>query len=208
MIRRGLQMTYEQLSNEKRLSLDIRRTFLLGTYMNEWGMPESRMVLSKTDRNIHVEIYFFPEAMQSGISRFVTVGLSQAIRPSGESVAAEWMLALQSDLGGVTADRVNSYLADLITHHIENVPNSVTPRVMKSSALAPVEWNADALLIDELRGENEALEQIYTGHETVPLLWVIPITAHEADLILEQGIEEFDAYVEGSDDSIIDPRRP
>lgn len=59
MIRRGLQMTYEQLSNEKRLSLDIRRTFLLGTYMNEWGMPESRMVLSKADRNIHVEIYFF-----------------------------------------------------------------------------------------------------------------------------------------------------
>ncbi|MGQ8874002.1 suppressor of fused domain protein [Paenibacillus sp. TSA_86.1] len=201
-------MSLEQLSNEERFALDIRRTYLLGTYMNEWGLPESRMNLSKTERNIHVEIYYFPATMQSGIARFVTIGLSQATRPSGEPVTAEWMLALQSDLGGATADRVNSYFADIITHHIEHAPNSDIPRVMKSSTLAPAEWNATALLIDELRGENEALENIYTGHETVPLLWVIPITTNEADLILEQGIEEFDTHVENSDDSIIDPRRP
>ncbi|MEI2280639.1 suppressor of fused domain protein [Paenibacillus polysaccharolyticus] len=201
-------MSYEQLSNEERFSLDIRRTFLLGTYMNEWGMPESRIVLSKTERNIHVEIYYFPATSQSEISRFVTVGLSQAARPSGEQVAAEWMLALPSDLGGVGVERVNIYLADIITHHIENAPDSDIPRVMKSSTLAPTEWNATALLIDELRGEKEALELIHIGQETVPLLWVIPITPDEADLILEQGIEEFDTHVESSDYSIIDPQRP
>ncbi|MGO4530887.1 suppressor of fused domain protein [Paenibacillus sp. 2TAF8] len=201
-------MTLEQLSNEQRFSLDIQRTYLLGTYMKEWGMPESRIVLSKTERNIHVEIYYFPEVKQSGIARFVTVGLSRAIRPTGEQVAAEWMLALQSDLGGETVDRINSYLADIITHHIEHAPNSDIPRVMGSSPLAPAEWNATALLIDELRGENESLEHIHIGQEIVPLLWIIPITAKEADLILEQGIDEFDNHVENSDDSIIDPRRP
>ncbi|CAI6067720.1 hypothetical protein PAECIP112173_02048 [Paenibacillus sp. JJ-100] len=201
-------MTFEQLSDEERFSLDIRRTYLLGTYMNEWGMPERRMILSKMERNIHVEMYYFPATMQSGISRFVTVGLSQATRPSGEQVAAEWMLALQSDLGGVTVERVNTYLADIISHHIENAPNSDIPRVMKSSGLAPAEWTATALLIDELRGENESLEHIHTGQGTVPLLWVIPITAHEADLILNQGIEEFDIHMENSDYSIIDPCRP
>ena len=53
-------MTFEQLSDEERFSLDIRRTYLLGTYMNEWGMPERRMILSKMERNIHVEMYYFP----------------------------------------------------------------------------------------------------------------------------------------------------
>ncbi|MGF6352759.1 hypothetical protein ABIE27_000655 [Paenibacillus sp. 4624] len=201
-------MSYEQLSKEERFSLDIRRTYLLGMYMNEWGMPESRIVLSKTERSIHVEIYYFPATLQSEISRFVTVGLSQAPRPTGERVSAEWMLALPSDLGGVSVARINTYLADIITHHIENAPNSDIPRVMKSSPLAPTEWNATALLIDELRGENESLELIHIGQETIPLLWVIPITAKEADLILEQGIEEFDTHVESSDYSIIDPQRP
>nr|WP_145404020.1 suppressor of fused domain protein [Paenibacillus xylanexedens] len=201
-------MAFAQLSNEEQFSLDIRRTCLLGAYMNEWGMPESRIVLSQAVRNIHVEIYYFPATIQSGISRFVTVNLSQATRPSGERVAAEWMLALPTELGGVTVEQVNTYAADLITHHIENAPSSSIPRVMEPSALAPAAWNANALLIDELRGENESLEQIYTGQETVPLLWVIPITAHEADLILNQGIEEFDVHVENSDYSVIDPLRP
>ncbi|PYE45660.1 suppressor of fused domain protein [Paenibacillus barcinonensis] len=201
-------MAFEQLANEEQFTLDIRRTYLLGAYMNEWGMPESRIVLSQATRNIHVEIYYFPATMQSGISRFVTVNLSQATRPSGEQVSAELMLALPSDLGGVTVEVVNTYVADLITHHIENAPNSNTPRVMKPSALAPAAWNATALLIDELRGENESLEHIHTGQETVSLLWMIPITAHEADLILGQGIDEFDVHIENSDYSIIDPLRP
>ncbi|WP_056696294.1 suppressor of fused domain protein [Paenibacillus sp. Root52] len=71
----------------------------------------------------------------------------------------------------------------------------------------PAGWNATALLIDELRGENESLEQIQVGQETIPLLWVVPITPYEADLILNQGIEDFDVLVESSHFSIIDPSR-
>ncbi|WP_128102749.1 suppressor of fused domain protein [Paenibacillus sp. DCT19] len=201
-------MEVEQLSNEERLSLDIRRTFLLGSYMAEWGMPQFRIILSKPERNVYVEIYYFPAKTQSDVARFVTVGLSQATRPSGDLVAAEWMLALQSDLGGEHVERINTYLADLISHHIENVPNSSIPRVMPPSNIAPAGWNATALLIDELRGENESLEQIHVGQEMIPLLWVVPITPYEADLILNQGIDHFDALVESSSFSIIDPSRP
>ncbi|MDR6725311.1 hypothetical protein J2W91_003810 [Paenibacillus amylolyticus] len=71
----------------------------------------------------------------------------------------------------------------------------------------PAGWNATALLIDELRGESESLEQIQVGQETIPLLWVVPITPYEADLILNQGIEDFDVLVESSHFSIIDPCR-
>lgn len=201
-------MAFEQLSNEERFSLDIRRTFLLGAYLNEWGMPEHRIVLSKPDRNIHVEIYYFPATVHSDIARFVTVGLSQATRPSGKRVAAEWMLALQPDLGGENVERVNTYLVDLISHHIENVPDSTVPRVMESSELAPARWNATAFLIDELRGEKESLEQIHVGHETIELLWAVPITSFEADLLLNNGVNEFDVWIENSDYSILDPCRP
>lgn len=201
-------MAFEQLSNEERFSLDIRRTFLLGAYMNEWGMPEHRIVLSKPDRNIHVEIYYFPATVHSGIARFVTVGLSQACRPSGEKVASEWMLALQSNLGGENVERVNSYMADLISHHIENVHDSAVPRVMKSSELAPARWNASAFLLDELRGEKESLEQLHVGDETIELLWAVPLTSFEADLLLNKGVNEFDLWIENSDYSILDPCRP
>lgn len=34
-------MALEQFSKEERFSLDIRRTFLLGAYMNEWGCQSS-----------------------------------------------------------------------------------------------------------------------------------------------------------------------
>ncbi|GBF77379.1 hypothetical protein PA598K_05925 [Paenibacillus sp. 598K] len=40
------------------------------------------------------------------------------------------------------------------------------------------------------------------------MLWAVPITAQEASLILREGLEAFDAYIEEIDDSIIDPSRP
>ncbi|WP_339256347.1 suppressor of fused domain protein [Paenibacillus sp. FSL R5-0713] len=201
-------MAWEQLSKQEQFSMDIRRTFLLGSYINEWGMPELRTVLSKPNRGIYIEIYYFPPTAHADIARFATVGLSQACRPSGEKVASEWMLALQSNLGGECVERVNSYMADLISHHIENVPDSTVPRVMTPSELAPSRWTVTAFLLDELRGESESLEQIYVGHETIPLLWAIPITSYEANLLLSVGLDEFDAFIESSEHSIIDPCRP
>ncbi|MDQ0168825.1 hypothetical protein [Paenibacillus tundrae] len=51
------------------------------------------------------------------------------------------------------------------------------------------------------------MEQIHVGQEKIPLLWVEPITLYEADLILNQGIEDFDVLVGSSHFSIIDPCR-
>ncbi|WP_340026543.1 suppressor of fused domain protein [Paenibacillus sp. FSL K6-1096] len=195
-------------AKERELSFDIRRTVILGAYMREWEMPEYRVILSKPETGVHVEIYYFPAAGEGEIARFATVGLSAAHRPNGQVVGAEWMMALTPDLGGESVDRIFTYLSDLIAHHIETAGDSRIPRVMGESPLAPANWTTTALLLDELRGESEELEAIEVGDEGVQIQWAVPVTAQEAALILSEGVESFDSYIEEIEHSIIDPRRP
>ncbi|WCM89483.1 suppressor of fused domain protein [Acidovorax sp. NCPPB 3576] len=197
----------EWFSRDEKFSFDVRRSIILGHYMHEWGMPEHRVITVKASRKIHVEIYYFPAGKNSKVSRFATVGLSMARRPSGALVSAEWMLALTSDLGGESSDRVFSYVVDLIAHHIENAASSTPPIVMAESEIAPAKWSSKALLIDELRGESESLEGIAVGSESVPVLWVIPINSREVDIINREGVEKFDEIIEKSIYSIVDPQR-
>lgn len=202
---------HTESSKESILALDIRRTIILGTYIKEWSMPEYRVMLSalgKTDKATIIEIYYFPALSENSVARFATVGLSATLRSNGQIVGTEWMMALPDDLGGESVDVIFSYLSDLIAHHIEVSENSLVPRVMKESLLAPTSWNTKAFLLDELRGESEELEQILVGNEVVQVLWAVPVTAQEAALILQEGVEAFDSYMEGIQFSIIDPRRP
>ncbi|SFF16838.1 Suppressor of fused protein (SUFU) [Paenibacillus algorifonticola] len=199
-------MKIEFFSQNERFTFDVRRSILLSAYMAQWGMPEYRVILSKTESNVYIEMYLFPD--RGGVSRFVTIGMSNTCHKSGQPVASEWMLALPSDLGGEKQERIFNYFADLIAHHIENATDASVPLVMSSSALAPENWNAKALLIDELRGESDSLEELTVGSEVFPLLWAVPITEKEAAIILEKGIEHFDEIFEKSDYSIIDPCRP
>ncbi|WP_341279095.1 suppressor of fused domain protein [Paenibacillus sp. FSL H8-0537] len=199
-------MKIEFLNENERFTFDVRRSILLGAYMAQWGMPEYRVVLSRAESGVYIEMYLFPD--RGGVSRFVTIGLSNTFHKSGQPVASEWMLALPSDLGGEKQERIFHYFADLIAHHIEKASSSSVPLVMGSSALAPDNWNAKALLIDELRGESDSLEELKVGDEVFPLLWAVPITEKEAAIILEKGIEDFDEIFEKSDYSIIDPCRP
>ncbi|WP_245367913.1 suppressor of fused domain protein [Paenibacillus silagei] len=194
-------------SKERELSFDIRRTVILGAYMRDWQMPECRIILSKPDTAVHVEVYYFPADDETTVARFATVGLSAAHRPNGQAVGTEWMMALTSDLGGESVDRIFTYLCDLIAHHIEGAGDSRIPRVMEESPLAPANWTTTALLLDELRGESEELEEIQVGSERVEILWALPVTAQEAVLILSEGVEAFDSYIEEIEHSIIDPRR-
>ncbi|MEF3311357.1 suppressor of fused domain protein [Paenibacillus sp. GYB004] len=195
-------------SQEKLLNLDIKRTIILNLYMKEWSMPEYRVIMTKPEIGVYIEIYYFPSTNENNPARFATVGLSNSVRKTGKPTETEWMLALTPDMGQESVDRIFSYFCDLLAHTIENVKSSEVPRVMTESALAPENWTAKALLIDELRGESEDLEEIQIGEEIISVLWVIPITDKEARLILEEGIDAFDAYTEKLQHSIIDPTRP
>lgn len=197
-----------ELSQEKILNFDIRRTTILHLYMKEWAMPEYRVIMTKPENGIYIEIYYFPSINDQTPARFATVGLSNSIRKSGTPTETEWMLAITPDLGQESMDRIFSYFCDLIAHHIEHIKSSEVPRVMTESALAPENWTTKALLIDELRGESEDLEEIKIGEEIISVLWVIPITHNEASIILQEGIDAFDAYIENLHYSIIDPTRP
>jgi hypothetical protein len=196
-----------ETSPEKMLEFDIKRTIILNLYIKEWSMPEYRVIMTKPEIGVYIEIYYFPSTNENNPARFATVGLSNSVRKTGKPTETEWMLALQPDLGQESIDRIFSYFCDLLAHNIEHVKSSDTPRVMTESALAPENWTAKALLIDELRGESEDLEEIQIGEEIISVLWVIPITDKEARLILEEGIDAFDAYTEKLQHSIIDPTR-
>ena len=116
-------------------------------------------------------------------------------------------MALEEGLGGESVDRVCAYLCDLIAHSIENTDGAEPPRVMGASPLAPEKWTAKAILIDELRGESEALERIAVGRDGRVAMG----GAHQPEggrAHPGSGIDAFDAHVEGMAHSIIDPARP
>jgi len=200
-------MTTEQ-TKASELAFDIRRSIILGAYMKEWAMPEYRVIMNRSRHETRVEVYYFPAVGEQGIARYATVGLSCTPRADGRLIGTEWMLAVTPELGGASVDRIFTYICDLVAHHIAVSTDSEIPRVMGESALAPSGWTTRALLLDELRGESEALEELRVGSEIVQILWAVPITAEEASLILLEGVEAFDAYIEAIDDSIIDPCRP
>lgn len=202
----GAQLEIES-AREAALSFDVTRTVVLGRYIQAWGMPAHRVVMTGRAGQARIEIYHFPPAASAHPARYATVGLSRVHHKTG-AAHAEWMMALEAGLGGEGVDRVYGYFCDLIAHSIENTDGSEPPRVMGASPLAPQKWTAKAILIDELRGESEELERIPVGSETVALQWVVPISQKEAALILEQGIDAFDAYIEDLAHSIIDPARP
>jgi len=197
-----------EAAKEAILSLDIRRSVILCAYIKEWGMPEYRFKMGKNNTHSAVELYFFPAKDKKYPARFATVGLSNFTRKNGKRICTEFMLALESGLGNESIDRVFTYFCDIIAHNIENIESSEPPRVMSESALAPERWTTKAILIDELRGESEELEEIIIGSEKVSLLWVVPINENEEKIILNKGIDAFDEYIENLPYSIINPVRP
>lgn len=158
------------------LEFDIRRTIILNLYIKEWSMPEYRVIMTKPEIGVYIELYYFPSIDVNIPARFATVGLSNSIRKTGKPIENEWMIALKPDLGQENIDRIFSYFCDIVAHNIEHIQSSEVPRVMTESALAPENWTTKALLIDELRGESEDLEQIKIGEEIINVLWVVPIT--------------------------------
>ncbi|WZB61018.1 hypothetical protein WJ970_25635 [Achromobacter xylosoxidans] len=49
-------------AQEEALSLDLRRTLVLGRYLQAWSMPEYRIVMTGRQGRARIEIYFFTPA--------------------------------------------------------------------------------------------------------------------------------------------------
>ena len=104
------------------------------------------------------------------------------------------MMAMGEDLGGANLDAVFTYLTDICAHSNKNLRPAALPRVMGPSPLAPAAWPTKALLMDEPRGEAEDFCRLdITPTTGVEFVWLIPIHASEYRLILDEGIDAFDA---------------
>jgi len=190
---------------DKQLSLDMRRTILLGEYMRAWGMPLYRTVTKRGDET--VEAYFFPAKGDSVINRYATVGLSNCVRVDGRKVDQELFMATPYDNAGATADEVTSYLFDIMAFSLGEDIAFEVGCVFGESRLAPAAWTARAILIDEPRAEPEFLTEMHVGSQCVRLLWVVQIHKDELALILKSGIDMFDEFAQAAEWSIVDPQR-
>ncbi|MCG8522529.1 MAG: suppressor of fused domain protein [Pseudomonadales bacterium] len=188
------------------LEYDIRRTIILGSYMDHWGMPNVRKVMAKDSKR--VELYSFPPSSKANnVHRFATVGLSSCTFADGRSCDAEIFLTVPEVVAQDQFDEITNYLFDVLAYVIEKLGRS--PRsedTVPVTQLAPKGW-PKALLFDDPRGEPESLEVFHVGAQHVNLLWLIPIFGSEYSLIKQNGIEAFDREADKMEFSVVEVRR-
>lgn len=187
------------------LEADVRRTILLGAYMQAWGMPRDRTVSRRASDVI--EVYEFPAGVAK-VCRYATVGLSGIEQEDGGPSNCEMMLSLPSDNGGASSRQVVNFLLDLAAYALRADVRLREGFVVGETPLAPTQWPTRYLLIDEPRGEPESLTEIPVGTDQVKLWWVVPIYASEYELIRSQGLGAFDDVYSSSEWSLADPGRP
>jgi len=184
---------------------DVRRSILLGGFIKHWGMPEWRVVARKGDEAI--EVYLFPGANTEKVARIATVGLSSS-RREGEGVADyELLFVLPRDLCGCGFDAVAAFVLDVAAYSLSRGVSFDVGSVVPETRLAPVQWSARALLVDEPRGEQEEIAVFHVGAQHVELRWVVPIYASELQAILANGVGEFDRACESVGCSLSNPCR-
>lgn len=194
-------------SREKQLEADIRRTIILGAYLKHWGMPDSRITSSRQGEV--VEVYSFPPMSEGGkVHRVASVGMSGVRRADGARVSYELLLTLPRDMGQVSFEEAASFLMDVFAYSLRADVSFAEGNVIPETPLMPKHWNPRAILIDEPRGEPEELSNFQVGGQDVHLLWVVPIYRSEYELILRDGLDDFDRRCEQSEWSLADPRRP
>ena len=173
-------------AQEEALSLDLRRTLVLGRYLQAWSMPEYRIVMTGRQGRARIEIYFFRRPPAASPRPLRDRG---AIPPSPRERSGSRRMddgAGRRPGRGKRGPGVRISVRPDRPQHREHGRRRTAARD-GASPLAPEKWTAKAILIDELRGESEALERIAVGSETVELQWVVPISQKEAALILDQG---------------------
>jgi hypothetical protein len=187
-------------------TFDLRRTLLLSSYIEEWGMPKTRVTTQK-EGEFPIEAYLFPGEGGQKITRISTIGLS-AQKKVGKPVNYELLFVLPNDLGGARRDEVFNYLLDISVYSLRNDVSFGCETLIAESALAPKGWSVKAILVDEARGESEEFESMHVGAQHVALLWLVPIYRNEYYEIREHGIDSFDRYCQKSSFSLVDVSRP
>ena len=187
------------------LEYDIRRTIILGAYMDHWGMPKTRNLLTRDSRR--VELYSFPPLPKDNVHRFATVGLSSCIFEDGRSCDAELLLTLPDAVASEQPDTIINYVFDIASYVLDSLRRSPKSEdVVPESQLAPEGW-PKAILFDEPRGEPESLESFHVGAQHVNLLWLVPIFGSEYSLIKSEGVADFDRAAEKLEFSLVEVRR-
>ena len=148
-------------AQEEALSLDLRRTLVLGRYLQAWSMPEYRIVMTGRQGRARIEISRRPPAASRPLRDRGAIPPS----PRERSVHAEWMMALEEAWAGKAWTGVRISVRPDRPQHREHGRRRTAARD-GASPLAPEKWTAKAILIDELRGESEALERIAVGSES------------------------------------------
>lgn len=188
------------------MSFDIRRSILLGKYIDQWGLPLKRTISTKEGNFQGVEVYEFPPK-NDGVYRFVTIGLSCQTLDSGVVANWEFLFCLPDSLGSANSSLVVNYLLDIMGYSLRAEVDMKVGVLIPVSSLAPDCWSTKAILVDEARGEAKEMSSHCIGNQNIELLWLIPITSSEYELIKNKGIEEFDQLEAKCGVSLLDVNR-
>jgi hypothetical protein len=184
-----------QENKEKTLVQDIRRTIILSRYINEWGMPEKR-ILSKKDDDV-IEFYSFPPTQKNLVWRIASIGMS-GISQTISINSFEFLFVIDKDIKDVFFEDICNFLMDLFAHSLRVDISFEPEKTIPETQLMPSSVFPKAILLDEPRGESQDMEKFIIGKQEVKLLWVIPIYGSEQQLIVKNGIDEFDKLQEKS----------
>jgi hypothetical protein len=188
------------------LRFDIKRSVILNSYVEQWGMPLYRNITTRKSDNSRIEVYSFPDE-PNGLYRFATIGVSECKTSMGTDANWEVLYCLPLDLGGADIDEVINYLLDIVAYSLNDVNFFGEGVTIPASPLAPKKWSTSASLIDEPRGEPESLSHFCIGKQRVELLWIVPVLESERLFIKDKGIEAFDNLVSQSNASLINVNR-
>ncbi len=203
----------EILSKEWHLDRDIRRTIILYSYINNWGVPvyrtNEKIIIKKQEESYLIEVYIFPPSPdKNNVFRFATIGISDNFYSNKNNAPCyELMMALPGNLGGEDLDDVLSYFLVVITSTLAYKHDIKEGFTLIETVSEPIKWKQNSILIDIPASESEELEHFQIGSQAVNLYIALPIYQDECNLIRSDGIEAFDDLCEASELSVIDLSR-
>ena len=196
------------MNHKDLLTFDIYRSIVLSKYIEQWGQPLERTIFTH-DHFANIEIYSFPATSKQSIHRLVTIGAGLVHQHHTDPVNFEYCFIFGEHLNEEQEAQMVEYLMNITTHLTTHRPNN-TFRLISESHLTPAFLKLPAILVDEARGECESLSELHISDQLNHscLMWLIPLYASEAALILEQGIDAFSELEEQYEFSMIDFHRP